>query len=66
MSEAYYQLQDATSAIHMKSKMPNLMKNALLLLKSVLMFTNQLRTCKYGDDAEEILAFQDKARDAFE
>ena len=63
MSEAYYQLQDAASAIRHEIENAEFDEERLAFIEERLDVYYQLKR-KYGDDAEEILAFQDKARDA--
>ena len=63
MSEAYYQLQDAASAIRYEIENAEFDEERLAFIEERLDVYYQLKR-KYGDDAEEILAFQDKARDA--
>ena len=63
MSEAYYQLQDAASAIRHEIENAEFDEERLAFIEERLDIYYQLKR-KYGDDAEEILAFQDKARDA--
>ena len=63
MSEAYYQLQDAASAIRHEIEIAEFDEERLAFIEERLDVYYQLKR-KYGDDAEEILAFQDKARDA--
>lgn len=63
MSEAYYQLQDAASAIRHEIENAEFDEERLAFIEDRLDVYYQLKR-KYGDDAEEILAFQDKARDA--
>ena len=62
MSEAYYQLQDAASAIRHEIENAEFDEERLAFIEERLDVYYQLKR-KYGDDAEEILAFQDKARD---
>ena len=63
MSEAYYQLQDAASAIRHEIENAEFDEERLAFIEERLDVYYQLKR-KYGDDAKEILAFQDKARDA--
>ena len=63
MSEAYYQLQDAASAIRHEIENAEFDEERLAFIEERLDVYYQLKR-KYGDDAEEILAFQDKASDA--
>lgn len=63
MSEAYYQLQDAASAIRHEIENAEFDEERLAFIEERLDVYYQLKR-KYGDDAEEILAFQDRARDA--
>ncbi len=63
MSEAYYQLQDAASVIRHEIENAEFDEERLAFIEERLDVYYQLKR-KYGDDAEEILAFQDKARDA--
>ena len=63
MSEAYYQLQDAASAIRHEIENAEFDEERLAFIEERLDVYYQLKR-KYGDDAKVILAFQDKARDA--